>query len=90
MRCELRCTSEQVQEMPALPRAAEQPRSRNGFVELFKEEDVHLGWVTVRKTVLTHSLQLSRSSSPPSVASLINTELLLPSFAQNRLFLLVP
>ena len=45
--------------MPALPRAAERPRSRNGFVELFKEEDVHLGWVTVRKTVLLCFLQTS-------------------------------
>ena len=53
MRCELRCISAQVQDMPSLPRAAERPRSRNGFVELFKEEDVHLGWMTVRKTVLT-------------------------------------
>lgn len=56
---ELCCSSEQVQDMPALPHAAERPRSRNGFVELFKEEDVHLGWVTVRKTVLTCFLQSS-------------------------------
>ena len=38
--------------MPAIPRATDRPWARNGFTELFKEEDVQLGWATVRKTVL--------------------------------------
>ena len=64
VRCELRYASAQVQDMPALPRAAERPPPRNGFTELFKEEDVRLGWVTVRKTVLTPSSNVLHPFSP--------------------------
>ncbi|KAK9841788.1 hypothetical protein WJX81_002879, partial [Elliptochloris bilobata] len=46
----IRLNGAKVQDMPALPRAPERPRARNGFTELFKEEDVRLGWATVRKT----------------------------------------
>jgi len=46
-----RVCSLQAEEMPALAQAADRAPTRNGFTELFKEEDVRLGWATVRKTV---------------------------------------
>ncbi len=49
----------QAEEMPALAQAADRTPTRNGFTELFKEEDVRLGWATVRKTVRACPCSLS-------------------------------